>query len=77
MVRELVTERVLEPIAEALESDQPALRAGLINTQMVGVVVARYIVGVEPIASLPPDELARAIAPNLQHYLVGRLGTVA
>ena len=27
LVRELVTERVLKPIAEALESDQPALRA--------------------------------------------------
>jgi len=73
LVRELVTERVLRPIAKALESDQPALRAGLINTQMVGLVVARYVVGLEPIASLSPDDLARAIAPNLQHYLVGRL----
>jgi hypothetical protein len=35
------------------------------------------VVGLEPIASLPPDELARAIAPNLQHYLVGRLGTAS
>jgi AcrR family transcriptional regulator len=73
LVRELVTERVLKPIAEALESDQPALRAGLLNTQMVGLVMGRYVVGLEPIASLPPEQLARAIAPNLQHYLVGRL----
>jgi len=73
LVRELVTERVLEPIAAALESDQPALRAGLLNTQMVGLVMGRYVVGLEPIASLPPEQLVRAIAPNLQHYLVGRL----
>ena len=33
----------------------------------------RYIVGLEPIASLPSDELARVIAPNLQRYLVGPL----
>jgi AcrR family transcriptional regulator len=75
LVRKLVTDRVLEPISAALESDQPWLRAGLINTEMVGLVTARYVVGLEPIASLPPDRLARAIAPNLQHYLVGRLDT--
>ena len=73
LVRELVTERVLRPIAEALDTDQPELRAALINTQMVGLVMHRYIVGLEPIASLPPDELARVIAPNLQRYLVGPL----
>jgi len=73
LVRELVSERVLRPIADALESDQPELRAGLINSQMVGIVMHRYIVGLEPIASLPPDELARAIAPNIQRYLVGKL----
>jgi len=73
LVRELVSERVLRPIADALESDQPELRAGLINSQMVGIVMPRYIVGLEPIASLPPDELARAIAPNIQRYLVGKL----
>jgi AcrR family transcriptional regulator len=75
LVRDLVAERVLKPIADALESDQPDLRAGLVNSQMVGVVMHRYIVGLEPIASLPPDELARALAPNLQRYLVGKLGT--
>ena len=60
LVRELVTERVLKPIAEALESDQPALRASLLNTQMVGLVMGRYIVGLQPIASLP----ARAAGPR-------------
>jgi len=73
LVRDLVAERVLKPIADALESDQPDLRAGLVNSQMVGIVMHRYIVGLEPIASLPPDELARALAPNLQRYLVGKL----
>ncbi len=73
--RELVTARVLVPIAERIEADRPALRASLINSQMVGLIMARYIVALEPLASLPAKEVVRAIAPNLQRYLTGSLGT--
>jgi Tetracyclin repressor-like, C-terminal domain len=37
--------------------------------------MARHIVRVEPIASLPSDELTQAIAPTLQRYLTGPLGS--
>lgn len=73
--RELVTARVLLPIAKAIDADQPELRASLVNSQMVGLVMARYIVALEPLASLPPADLVRAIGPNLQRYLTGSLGT--
>lgn len=73
--RELVTARVVVPIAERIEADRPALRASLINSQMVGLIMARYIVALEPLASLPAQEVVGAIAPNLQRYLTGSLGT--
>jgi AcrR family transcriptional regulator len=73
-VREIVTARVLTPIAETLAADQPKLRASLINSQMVGLVMARYILELEPLASLPREEVVEAIAPNLQRYLTGPLG---
>lgn len=76
-VRAIVTSRVLVPIAESLESDQPQLRASLINSQMVGLVMARYVIKLEPLASLPPEDLVKAIAPNLQRYLTGPLGTTS
>ena len=72
--REIVTARVLMPIAEGLAADQPTLRASLINSQMVGLVMARCVLELEPLASLPRDELVRAIAPNLQRSLTGPLG---
>jgi AcrR family transcriptional regulator len=72
--RELVAARVLVPIAKRIDADQPELRASLINSQMVGLIMARYIVALEPLASLPADDVARAIAPNLQRYLTGSLG---
>jgi AcrR family transcriptional regulator len=72
--REVVANRVLVPIAEAIDADQPELRASLINSQMVGLIMARYIVALEPLASLPAEDVVRAIAPNLQRYLTGTLG---
>lgn len=73
VVREIVAARVLTPIAEGLAADQPRLRASLVNSQMVGLVLARYVIELEPLASLPRDAVVAAIAPNLQRYLTGRL----
>ena len=44
-----------------------------VASQLVGVVMARYIMGVEPFKSLPAEQIAETIAPNLQHYLTGDL----
>ena len=74
-LRELLTERVFAPLAETLGVEDAQLRATLVGSQIVGVVMARHIVRVEPMASLPSDELVQAIAPTLQRYLTGQLGS--
>jgi AcrR family transcriptional regulator len=68
-LRSLIEEGVVGPIAASIGSDRPELRATLAGSQVVGIVMARYVVGVEPLASTPADEVARTIAPVLQHYL--------
>jgi AcrR family transcriptional regulator len=73
MLRELISRRVFAAIAASLGVDDAELRANLVGSQVVGLVVARYIVAVEPLASLDPDELVAAIGPNLQRYLVDDL----
>lgn len=75
MLRELLTKRVFVPLAETLGVEDARLRATLVGSQLVGVVMARHIVRVEPLASLPSEELAWAIAPTLQRYLTGPLGS--
>jgi AcrR family transcriptional regulator len=75
VLREILTRRVFAPIAETLGVEDAHLRATLVGSQLVGVVMARHIVRVEPIASLPTDELVQAIAPTLQRYLTGPLGS--
>ena len=52
------------------------VRIEFVASQLVGVVIARYILELEPFASLPADQIARTIAPNLQRYLTGDLPDV-
>ena len=49
------------------------LRIQFVASQLVGVVMARYILQLEPFASLPTAQVAKTIAPNLQRYLTGDL----
>jgi AcrR family transcriptional regulator len=69
VVRERVSRDILAPLAAGLGSDQPQLRGSLVASQVVGMVMARYVVRVEPLASLPPERVVALIAPVLQHYL--------
>jgi AcrR family transcriptional regulator len=75
MARDLVARRIVGSISESLAVPDAPLRASLVASQIVGLVMARYIVRVEPLASLAPEALIEAIAPNLQRYLTGPLGS--
>ena len=71
MLRELISRRIFAAIAASLGAEDAELRATLVGSQVVGLVVARYIVAVEPLASLDPARLVAALAPTFQRYLVG------
>jgi AcrR family transcriptional regulator len=73
MLREFVTEQVLGRIAAAVRLPEARLRTALVGSQLAGLVMFRYIVKVEPVASAPVDTLVAAIAPTLQRYLTGEL----
>ena len=73
MLREFMLETVLGPIVHQLRADQPQLRATLFASQMIGLMIVRLIIGLEPLASADPDKVIAAIAPNLERYLTGDL----
>jgi AcrR family transcriptional regulator len=73
MLRELISRRVVGSIAQTLGAEDAELRATLVGSQVVGIVMARYVVAVEPLASLDPERLIAALGPNLQRYLVAPL----
>lgn len=49
------------------------IRIQFVASQLVGVVMARYILELEPFKSLPAQQIAETIGPNLQRYLTGDL----
>jgi AcrR family transcriptional regulator len=49
------------------------IRVQFVASQLVGVVIARYILELDPFKSLPVEQIAETIGPNLQRYLTGDL----
>jgi AcrR family transcriptional regulator len=73
LVRDGFMRVVLGPVGAALGLDDPGRRMALVASQLVGIVVLRYVVRVEPLASMPGDVLVATYAPTLQRYLSGPL----
>ncbi|OGO55310.1 MAG: hypothetical protein A2V85_06755 [Chloroflexi bacterium RBG_16_72_14] len=73
MLRRMLAEGPLLTLATALDRPDAALRAALAGSQLIGLAMARLIVGVEPLASADREMLARTVGPTIQRYLVGDL----
>ena len=73
MFREFNARHFVGPIAEALPVHQPELRAALAGAQVVGLLMARLVVRLEPIASAEPETLVVCYAPAVQRCLTGPL----
>ena len=71
IIREVLTQRLLTPFAQRVGGDRPQLRASLMSAQLVGLVMARHIVRIDPLANASHDQLVRALAPVFDHLLTG------
>ncbi|MDI2132922.1 TetR/AcrR family transcriptional regulator [Yinghuangia seranimata] len=75
LIRDFLTTALFARVARELDADAPeaALRAGLAASQMMGLAFGRYVLGLEPLASTPPETLVAAVGPTLQRYLRGEV----
>jgi AcrR family transcriptional regulator len=64
---------VIQPVGVALGLDRPDHRMALVASQVVGLVLLRYVLRVEPVASLSSEQVVATYAPTLQRYLTGDL----
>jgi hypothetical protein len=65
----LVNRVVLHPLARLLRVETSAVRLELVGSQLVGLAMLRYVLEVEPVASLDIDELVPLMAPALRQAL--------
>lgn len=67
LLREFVERELFGRAAEL--TDLPPLRLNAAIAQMVGIVLMRYVLQAEPVASAGVEELVELLAPTLQRYL--------
>lgn len=71
LLRELkgaIVKRVRDTGVDAQEAD---LRASLVLSQVAGVLILRHVLELEPLASLPVDDLTARVSPGVQSHLDG------
>lgn len=76
MLREFISSVMFQRLVSTLDVDHARLRANLVASQIFGLLVARYIIKIEPLATADHDTIAAAVGPTLQRYLVGDLELV-
>ena len=78
MIREFVGREIFGRLVERLRADSPSeappdleLRAALGAAQLIGVGMLRYVVGIPALAQADVEDIAAAVGPVVQGYLVG------
>lgn len=75
LLREMVSRTILARITAGLPGTEQEirLRGNLVATQIVGLMLARYVIRLEPLASADRETVIRTVAPAIERYLTGNL----
>jgi len=74
-LRAFVQAELLARVAGRLQGPDANARAALFGSQLIGLLLYRHVLHVEPVASMARGELVRRAAPALQRHLTGSLRT--
>lgn len=74
LLRSGLVRLIFTPIAAAIGSEDAELRAQCVASQLLGLAMTRYVLGLEPLASTPSSELALRLGPVLQCHIDGVSG---
>lgn len=72
-LRDLLGRTVLTAVTRVVAPDHRELRASLVGTQVGGMILGRYLLGVPALRDVPAEQLVSAVGPTLQRYLTGPL----
>lgn len=73
-LRQYLTTSVVGSFTELLEGEDASFRGALIGTQLAGLLMGRYILEIEPLASAGRETLVAAYGPTIQRYGYGDVG---
>jgi AcrR family transcriptional regulator len=72
-LREFLEERVWANPPPGLSPEQAQRGHAFVASQLIGLAWARYILQIEPVASMPLAEVAAGVGPTLDRYMRGKV----
>ena len=69
LVSDLVTTQIIGEVVKAAASTHLELRTTLVGTQIIGILVVRDLLRIEPFASLPPETIAAVLGPAVDRLI--------
>jgi AcrR family transcriptional regulator len=78
LFREFILTQVMRRVGKelGLDPEQTRIRIPLAVSQVLGLVVARYIIQLPPLSTMESEALVQLVGPTIQRYLTGPLGDV-
>ena len=75
LLREFLIARVLRRVVGTLDLPpaEREARGALVASQLAGLIMTRYVLRLEPLASASAESLVAALSPTLQRYLTGEV----
>ncbi|MGP5381555.1 TetR/AcrR family transcriptional regulator [Glutamicibacter arilaitensis] len=73
MLRPFLYEQIFSRLGSRLPQEQAEQRVALVASQIIGLIVSRYIIDLEPLVSMEDQQVIELVAPTIQRYLTGEL----
>ncbi|HEY3505836.1 MAG TPA: TetR family transcriptional regulator [Actinocatenispora sp.] len=73
LLREFLISQLLRRAADEYALSDAATRIPLAASHLIGIVLARHVLRIEPLAGASVDWLAATVGPTIQRYLTGDL----
>lgn len=68
-MQDFIERSFVDRLVRILGVPDARLRVNLIMSYLLGVATARYVVRLEPLASMPEDEVVKLVSPTIQNWL--------
>ncbi|MCK9895270.1 TetR/AcrR family transcriptional regulator [Frankia sp. AgB32] len=73
MLRDGIHGQMVERLADRIGGADAHRRAGAFVAQVGGLILTRYVIAADPLASMTADEIVRALGPAMRTALLGPL----
>ncbi len=68
-MQDFIERSFVDRLVRTLGVPDARLRVNLIVSYLIGIGTIRYVVRLEPVASMPEDDLVKLVAPTIQNWL--------